>query len=191
MAKQEKKAEKQQEIPQEKAGQQSGSGGLMQWAVMAVIVVVCAAAGFFLARIFAGMRGTEPVEATPNESAPIEELLSSKPAASADEVWYYDMEPVVANLDEPGVRRYVRATLTLAVSVELDQKKGQAFLEDKKPLLVDWLTIYLASLKLDDIRGERNLRRIQTQVLDMFNERLFPDSKGFIRKVLFKEFAVQ
>ena len=54
-----------------------------------------------------------------------------------------------------------------------------------------WLTVYLASLHLEDIRGDNNLKRIQSQVMDAFNEKLFPDSKPKIKNVLFKEFAVQ
>jgi len=77
------------------------------------------------------------------------------------------------------------------MSSEVDEKKGVVFLDEKKPILTSWLTIYLAGLSLEDTRGDRNLKRIQSQVLDTFNEKLFPDSKPQIRNVLFKEFAVQ
>ena len=59
------------------------------------------------------------------------------------------------------------------------------------PILTNWLTIYLASLSLEDIRGDRNLKRIQIQILDAFNEQLFPNQKPKIKRVLFKEFAIQ
>jgi flagellar basal body-associated protein FliL len=81
--------------------------------------------------------------------------------------------------------------LTLEISSEMDEKKGTAFLDEKKPILTNWLTVYLASLRLDDIRGDSSLKRIQAQVLDGFNEKLFPDSKPKIKRILFKEFAVQ
>ena len=101
------------------------------------------------------------------------------------------MESVVANLDEPGVTRYIRAALTLEISSALTQEKGVALIEKKKPILTNWLSIYLASLTLEDIRGDRNQIRIQTQMRDGFNEILFPDSKPKIKRILFKEFAVQ
>ena len=105
--------------------------------------------------------------------------------------WYYSLEPVVANLDVPDVTRYVRATLILEISPDLDEKEGLVFLDEKKPILTNWLTVYLASLSIDDIRGESSLKRIQAQILDAFNEKLFPDSKPKIKHILFKEFAVQ
>ena len=74
---------------------------------------------------------------------------------------------------------------------EIDVKKGTAFIEEKKPILTNWLTIYLAGLSLEDIRGDRNLKRIQSQIVDAFNEKLFPDAKPQIKTILFKEFAIQ
>ena len=61
----------------------------------------------------------------------------------------------------------------------------------KGPILTNWLTIYLASLGLEDIRGDRNLKRIQAQILDAFNDQLFPDEKPKIKRILFREFAIQ
>jgi flagellar basal body-associated protein FliL len=118
-------------------------------------------------------------------------LKATGSAADSQKTWYYHLEPVVANLDVPDVTRYVRVSLTLEISPEVSEKKGVAFIDERKPILTNWLTIYLSSLSLEDIRGDRNLKRIQSQVLDTFNEKLFPNSKPQIKCVLFKEFAVQ
>ena len=154
-----------------------------------------AGAGFGLGRL---LKGSPPPEtADQDESSQqiepdqIQDLLMEDSSADSEKNWYYDLEPAVANLDVPGVTRYVRAALTLEISLEVDPKKGTVYLEQKTPLLKDWLTIYLASLSLEDIRGDRNLKRIQSQILDSFNEKLFPDAKPQIKKVLFKEFAIQ
>jgi len=90
-----------------------------------------------------------------------------------------------------GVTRYVRVALTLQISAEVDYKKGTAYLEEKNPLLKNWLTIYLASQTIEDMRGDRNLRRIQSEILDALNEKLFPDAKPRIKRILFKGFAIQ
>ena len=108
----------------------------------------------------------------------------------SNDTWYYDLEPVVANLDEPSVTRYVRAAIKLEINSAMEQDKGEKHLEDKKPILTNWLTIYLAGLTLEDARGDRNLKRIQSQILDAFNEKLFPDAKPQIKRILFNEFVV-
>ncbi len=159
---------------------------------MVVVAVLCAGAGLGLGRLFAGSGTPQTVEPSQQvKSTQAENLKVDGSKAGSQKTWYYELEPVVANLDVPGITRYVRATITLEISAEVDQQKGGVFLEEKKPVLTSWLTIYLASLTLEDIRGDRNLRRIQSQILDAFNEKLFPDAKPQIKHILFKEFAIQ
>jgi flagellar basal body-associated protein FliL len=166
--------------------------GIWRWIIPAVVVVACACAGLGLGRLFAGAGETKTNESLQdNVQTQVKDLKTEVESKTARKTWYYDLEPVIANLDVPGVTRYVRATLTLEIRDEVDIKKGTILLEREKPLLTSWLTIYLASLTLEDTRGDRNLKRIQLQIRDAFNEKLFPDSKPQIIEVLFKEFAVQ
>jgi len=164
---------------------------ILPWLIVALTVAVFAAAGFGLGRMFGSSAKQQKAESSGEKAASqTEQLLTAKPA-DAESAWYFDLEPVVANLDEPSATRYVRATLTLEMRAEMEQRKGTAFLEQKKPLLTNWLTIYLSSLNLENIRGDRNLKRIQSQICDAFNDKLFPDSKPLIKRILFKEFAIQ
>ncbi len=172
--------------------QDNGKIGILTWAILAVIVVLCAGSGFLLGRLFAGSSAPETTE--PSQTAPSISSENPETDASTTEAknrWYYPLEPVVANLNEPAVTRYIRASITLEISSMLDKKNGEKLLEEKKPVLINWLTIYLAGLTLEDIRGDKNLKRIQLQILDAFNEELFPDAKPLIKHILFKEFAIQ
>jgi len=168
-------------------------GRLLPWMVMAVVVVFCAGAGFGLGRLFAGSSTPKAARSgsKPNEPIQTKDLAAADSAKDSSKAWYYDLDPVVANLNEPGATRYVRAVLTLEMSAEVDKEKGKAFLDEKKPILINWLTVYLCGLRLEDLRGDRNLKSIQSQVHAAFNEKLFPDSKPQINLVLLKEFAVQ
>lgn len=188
-----KEVKKQEDSKAEKGDKKALISRFLPWIIMAVVVVFCAGAGFGLSRLLAGPDTAQTAEpAQEDEPTQAEDLKADvDSAAETQKSWYYPLEPVVANLDEPGVTRYVRATLMLEISPEVDQKKGIAFIEEKKPLLTNWLTIYLAGLGLEDIRGNRNLKRIQLQILDAFNERLFHDAKPGVKKILFKEFAIQ
>jgi flagellar basal body-associated protein FliL len=192
----EKDAEKQngteQEKTEEKPGKRAYSRRFLPWIMMSAVVALCAGAGFGVGRIAGGFRKPETApQSQEQDAAQEEDLRRDTSGRDSDDIWYYDIQPVVANLDEPGVKRYVRATLTLAISSNMDQKKGVAFLDEKRPLLTNWLTIYLASLGIEDIRGDKNLRRVQSQILDTFNQKLFPDAKPQIQGILFREFAVQ
>ncbi|KPL25252.1 MAG: hypothetical protein AMJ75_01605 [Phycisphaerae bacterium SM1_79] len=162
--------------------------------IIIIVAITCAGAGFGLGRLFgspstaetaqsAKDKSTEPVDLTANTL----DLTDGKSKGS----WYYHLDPVVANLNEPSVTRYVRVTIIMELDAQIDKKKGTAFLEEKKPLLTNLLTIYLASLSLEEIRGDKSLKRIQSQLVDNFNEKLFPDAKPQVKRILFKEFAVQ
>ncbi len=186
------KPEKQEAKKTEAGDKKSLVGRFLPKIIVAVVVVIFAGAGLTLGRMFAGSSTPQTTgDSQQDQSAQGENLEAKGSAADAQKNWYYDLDPVVANLDVADVTRYVRASLTLEISSEVDEKKGTAFLNENKPILTNWLTVYLASLGLDDIRGDSSLKRIQAQVLDAFNEKLFPDSKPKIKRILFKEFAVQ
>ena len=181
--------EKKEKAPKPEA---RGQSGLMVWLILAAVIVAGSTGGFALSQL---MGGTDPV-------CPAAETKSSKTTEKFDDFlaekgtdqlpWPYDkMEAVVANLDEPGVTRYVRVTVTLEMSPEMSREKGEGYLEERKMILRDWLTTYFAGLSLEDVRGSRNLEKIKRQVQDQFNEILFPNGSPYVRRVLFKEFAVQ
>ncbi len=197
--------ENENDVKQQKEPEKQESGGkasikrFLPWIMLAGVVLISVGMGFGLGRVFGGRQENEPeVSEQPagRLTAQTEQVgaPSQGVGATADDsvgTWYYDLEPVVANLNEPGVTRYVRVALTLEISNNLDQKEGTSFLEQKNPRLKHLLTLYLANQTIENIRGERNLRRIQAEILDSFNQHLFPDSRPQLTRVLFKEFAIQ
>jgi flagellar basal body-associated protein FliL len=202
-----KKAEKVDKAPEktekgektEKAAEPQQVGivvRLLPWIIMGTVVAVCAGGGFGLGRLFAGPKTKKEVKHEQSakeekKEGTKEEAKGEDASAEVKKIWYFDLDPIVANLNEPGVTRYVRAAITLEIDQEMEKEKGTAFLNEKKPHLINWLNIYFASLTIEDIRGDKNQRRIQTQILDTLNEKLFPDSKPLIKEILFKEFAIQ
>ena len=105
--------------------------------------------------------------------------------------WFFELEAVLANLDEPGVTRFLRASITIQFTKEYDAAVGGPLVNEKKMILRDWLTTYFAGLSIEDVRGTMSLARIKNQIRDQFNEMLFPDSKPLVHAIILKEFAVQ
>jgi flagellar basal body-associated protein FliL len=170
-----------------------GAGGkLTPWLITVVTVVVCTGAGFVVGRMF-GTRGKAQTASAAEQARPMEAVAKEKmtPGSEKGAPWFYDIDPIVANLNEPGVTRYVRVALTLEVGNGMATKEGTGFLDQKKPLLKHWLTLYLSNQTVDGIRGEKNLRQVQTQITDAMNQGLFPNGKPRIVGVLFKELSIQ
>jgi len=169
----------------------SGSGfTLYTWLILGAVTLAGSTGGFALSQLIGGTVPTD-LEVV-DEAADQDNAINAMLAEQADQMpWVEEFDPVLANLDEPGVTRYVRVTVTLEMSPELDEVKGREFLGTKKMLVRDWLTTYLAGLGLEDVRGSRNLNRIKKDVLEECNKLLFPKGQPFVERIFFKEFAVQ
>jgi flagellar basal body-associated protein FliL len=105
--------------------------------------------------------------------------------------WFFELDAVMANLDEPGVTRFLRASITIQFTKDYDVAVGGPLVNEKKMILRDWLTTYFAGLSIEDVRGTMSLARIKNQIRDQFNEMLFPNSKPLVHAIILKEFAVQ
>ena len=184
--------EKQQD-KQAEQGKDSAGGkkmGIFIWLILGAVVVAGATGGFALSQLLGG----QPASPAPTDKAQEEQEKIFDPAAATpgQKSWPYDkLDPIVANLDEPGVTRFVRVSVILEMSPQMDPVKGPEFLDEKKVLLQDWLTTYFAGLSLDDVRGSRSLNRIKREIQDQVNQLLFGHDKSYVERVLFKEFAVQ
>jgi flagellar basal body-associated protein FliL len=192
----EEQNEEQQEATKGKEGQSSGFT-LYTWLILAGIVIAGATGGFALSQLLAGERQLQPSEIqTVQDNQQQSPEVKSFDDMILDEskggkTWYYELKPVIANLDEPGITRYLRVTITLELNSEMNQEKGTVFFDEKTLIMRDWLTTYVAGLSLERIRGTRNLSRIKKEIRDHFNELLFPETKPFIHSIFLKEFAVQ
>jgi flagellar basal body-associated protein FliL len=181
---------------------------LMSIIIIAVVAIACLGGGYVIGRIIlsgpASAHAASGPETTPakesaaqksketeKEKTAAKEKEHSKTVPDGSAPWGFELEPVIANLDEPGVTRYVRATLILEMSPACDQETGTVMLDEKKALLRDWLAIYLAGCTLEETRGSKNLVRIKAEIRDAFNDYLFKNSKPMIQSILLKEFAVQ
>lgn len=204
MADEENVEQKQQDAPEktdakasdakdEKSGEKSDKKSLVAKILPILIILIVAAigavGGFTTAKVVAAK--INPQDPNNLGQAQVHKIEETTKSDDENGVWYYQHEPVVACLDEPGVKRYIRATLTFAISSSLSEVKGKALFKEKTPLLTNYLTIFLASLTLDSVRGGNNLRKIKSQICDDFNEKLFPDQKPIIKEILFKEWTIQ
>jgi flagellar basal body-associated protein FliL len=164
---------------------------LLPYVIMFFVAAIGAGGGFGLSRLLAG--GSE--KSTDANSADTSNTQSNDTKnAGADKSgssWYYDLDPVVANLNEPSVTRYVSASLTFEMNRGYDEKKGRAFLDEKKPVIINWLTIYLSGLTIENIRGDKNLMSIKSHIRESLNETLYPGSKPEIKDVLIQKFPIQ
>ncbi len=176
-----------QEQEQQQAPRQEASGGskaLLIRAALAAAVGLGAAGGGYVAAMMMHS-SPKPAKAAGEEQAP-------PPVSNVndEDLAYYELDPIVANLNEPRLARYIRATITLAVAKD-DLGTVSSTLDSNKPRLKDWINRYLSGCTPDDTRGEDNQNRIRREIRELLNEQFWPDQRPLIAEVHFTEFVVQ
>ena len=183
-------AENNEEKGQDKesqAQQKKGGGKLLAWLLPVGAVVACAVLGIVMGRLF-GTRGNAQNVTAAGQEGSLEAPAPDYPETTDEgPSWYYDLDPVIGNLTNPGTSSFIRVAVTLEIS-GMTEKKGVPFLDQKKPLIRNSLLLYLNSLTAEDVQGEQNLRRMQSQIANILNQNLFPGAEqGGIKQVLFRE----
>jgi len=157
---------------------------MMLGGLLLAVIVVGAVSGLVAAKLSAGPRSAEAAADPPGQT---------DPNGVVDKYVYIELEPVVVNLDEHRLMRYVRASIVLELDATSPRqlRAVQDLIERRRLVLKNRLTLFLAGRTPDDVRGDKALRHLERQILDDFNQQLWPDKKGKIHDVMFKEFAVQ
>jgi len=184
----------------EKTSQDKPKSKVMLLGIISLVIVVGGAGGGLLVAKAAGHAGPEKASAATVDSESSKESShgggekTREPSGSGEDKYIYvELEPVIVNLNEPRLLRYVRATVLLEIESgdKKQVKEVQDLLERRKLVLKNRLTHYLSDHSPDEVRGDKALRHMERQILEDINAELWPNSKGMIHDVLFKEFAVQ
>ncbi len=97
---------------------------------------------------------------------------------------------IVVNLAEERMTRYLRIKIVLLVDEE-QEKTAKEHVDKHKAELKNWLIGHMAGKSLKDVTGSGGVRRTQREIMERFDEMLYPDGEGHLRDVLFEEFVVQ
>jgi flagellar basal body-associated protein FliL len=145
--------------------------------LVTVVVCLAAAAGGFAVPMFLGGPRAKG-EKAPTENAEAQPALVSFG------------EPVIVNLAEERLSRYLRVRLMLVIE-PAEEKAVSERLQKKKSFLRSWLLSYLSDQTVQGIIGGSGQNRIRREIRDQFNAMLFPDGAEKIIDILFEEFNVQ
>jgi len=165
----------------------SGGGkkrGLMTWVLLGAVGVVVAGGAGAGASILL-KPGTQEVTGVGPAAATAEQ-----PDDEPKEFEYYSFEPVTVNLNVRRGNRYLKIKMFLAIA-QNEKDEVTPLLDEKQKELKDWLMGYLRDHTVEEVTGKKNQVRIQREIAQSFNERLWPTSRPRIDHVLFDEFTMQ
>jgi flagellar protein FliL len=97
---------------------------------------------------------------------------------------------VAVNLAEERMTRYLRIKVAIQVE-ETAEKTALALVEKRKVALKSWMISHIAGKSLKDVSGTVGVNRLQREILERFDDILYPNGESPIRNVLFEEYVVQ
>lgn len=97
---------------------------------------------------------------------------------------------VVVNLSEERMTRYLRLKIVLVVDEEAEATFS-TLLEKKKASLKSWLISHLSGKTLKDVGGTVGVNRLQREILERFEDTLYPHGHSHLKHVMFEEYLVQ
>ena len=97
---------------------------------------------------------------------------------------------VSVNLAEERMTRFIRVKVAVQVDAAAE-KKVQELVEKQKVALKSWMISHIAGKSLKDVSGTLGVNRLQREMLERFDDMLYPNGDSPIRAVLFEEYIVQ
>jgi flagellar basal body-associated protein FliL len=149
--------------------------------VVAAVIVAAAASGLLVAFGLSKQAGT-----TADASSDATDQAESVAATE-----FLEFGPVVANLAEGKLTRYLKVDVTLQVKAADAVGVTSLFEDGQKAVFKNWLIGYLSDKTREEVKGTANMNKLRREIQDGFNAILTDCSEYRIESVLFTEFNVQ
>ena len=106
--------------------------------------------------------------------------------ASAEPVFFYDMEQITVNLasNGDGVQKFLK----ISVSLELENEAMMEIITPRMVRIQDAFQVYLRELRPSDLEGSAGIFRLKQELRKRINLAIHPAE---VKNILFKEILVQ
>jgi flagellar protein FliL len=185
-----KKGKKSAEEPENKAegaeeegaeGQPTPAKSKKKLFIILGLVTVLLLGGAGAGLYFTGIIGPKKTA----EAGEGEDAADLKKPDKDKKAFFYDLGDMIVNLSGDGRRP---AMLKLKISLELEDEKDKAAIDQIKPRVLDNFQVYLRELRLEDLKGSAGIYRLREELLLRVAEAAHPAK---IQDVLITEMLVQ
>ena len=132
-----------------------------------------------------GVKKEEDPDAAANAKA-----KKKKQHAHAEHLASVPVGDVAVNLAEERMTRFLRVKIALQCEHSAESKLHE-LVEKNKAALKSWAIGHLAGKSLKEVSGTVAIHRLQREMLEQFDEMLFPNGESPLKAVLFEEYLVQ
>jgi flagellar basal body-associated protein FliL len=97
---------------------------------------------------------------------------------------------IVVNLVDPRMQRYLRVKIAVLVDADAEEE-ATALLAKHKAAVKSKLIGHISGKEIKDVSGTVGVNRLQRELLERFEDVLYPDGHSQIRAILFEEYVIQ
>jgi flagellar basal body-associated protein FliL len=112
-----------------------------------------------------------------------------KKHAHAEHLAAVEVGEVVVNLSEDRMTRFLKVKVSIQCE-EAAEGKVKEHVEKNKAALKSWMISHIAGKTLKDVSGTVAINRLQREMLERFEDLLFPEGESPLVAVLFEEYVV-
>jgi len=124
------------------------------------------------------------------DAAAAAKAKAKKKHAHAEHTACVEVGEVAVNLAEERMTRFLRVKVAVQCD-EAAESKVKEHAEKNKAALKSWMIGHLAGKSLKEVSGTVAIHRLQREMLERFDEMLFPNGESPLKAVLFEEYLVQ
>lgn len=148
----------------------SGVGGLV--AIAAVAFAVVGSAGVpHLPPDYTAQRGTES-------------YYSGEPR-------YEDLAPFIGNLKGSRSKLFVKVSITVVYRLGPELADAKSLFTERKAIIADRLNFIFGAKGFEDVEGAEHRGAIKEEIKTQLQAALFPDKRGRVEDILYREFYIQ
>jgi flagellar protein FliL len=124
------------------------------------------------------------------DAAAAAKAKAKKKHAHAEHLASVAVGDVAVNLADERMTRFLRVKIALECEHSAEAKLHE-MIEKNKASLKSWAIGHLAGKTLKEVSGTVAIHRLQREMLERFDEMLFPNGESPLKAVLFEEYLVQ
>ncbi len=164
-------------------------GGKLKFIVAAVLAIAAGAALPMFVNVPALLGKTTEAEASEAHAAG-HTKAKKKTAHAEEKLTPVPFGDVTVNLAEERMTRYLRVKIVLLVEEEAEATVT-AMLEKKKAAMKGWLIGHIAGKTVKDAQGTVGYNRLKREILERFEDILYPNGHGTLKEIAFEEYLIQ
>ncbi|MSR75651.1 MAG: flagellar basal body-associated FliL family protein [Planctomycetes bacterium] len=107
------------------------------------------------------------------------------------ETRYEDLAPFIGNLKGSRSKLFVKVSITVVYRLGPEILAAKLLFTERKAIIADRLNLIFGAKGFEDVEGAEHRGAIKEEIKTQLQAALFPDKRGRIEDILYREFYVQ